>query len=43
MKNLQGGFAVCYEVVDEKGNTYAAKVVSKQTLKGEKQRTKVRE
>jgi len=37
----EGGFAVCYEVVDEKGNTYAAKVVSKQTLKGEKQRTKL--
>jgi len=42
-KNIlgEGGFAVCYEVVDEKGNTYAAKVVSKQTLKGEKQRTKL--
>jgi len=37
----EGGFAVCYEVVDEKGNTYAAKVVSKQTLKGEKQRSKL--
>ncbi|ORX33326.1 hypothetical protein BCR36DRAFT_588625 [Piromyces finnis] len=37
----EGGFAVCYEVVDEKGNTYAAKVVSKQTLKGEKQRSKI--
>jgi len=37
----EGGFAVCYEVVDEKGNTYAAKVVSKQSLKGEKQRSKL--
>ncbi|ORY68139.1 Pkinase-domain-containing protein [Neocallimastix californiae] len=37
----EGGFAVCYEVVDEKGNTYAAKVVNKQSLKGEKQRSKL--
>ncbi|KAH6577121.1 hypothetical protein BASA60_004200 [Batrachochytrium salamandrivorans] len=37
----EGGFARCYEVIDEQGNRFAAKVVHKPSLKSQKQRQKL--
>lgn len=37
----EGGFAKCYQVFDQKGKPFAAKVISKQNLKSSKAKQKV--